>query len=116
MLEIDPERLGANVAAADTEDLLDRVTAYRAGMEAAALEIIETELRRRGVTADDIARHEKICRAECLYDPGDTALMCSLCRRPAVVERLGWHRLFQRVPLFRRRFRYCAGHDPGTAT
>ena len=47
MLEFDPERVARNAQEATSEDLLDRITVYRDGMEAAAVEIIEAELRRR---------------------------------------------------------------------
>ena len=43
-MTIEHERIRDNVHKADTEDLLDRATVYRAGMEPEALEIIEEEL------------------------------------------------------------------------
>ena len=43
MLPFNPERVWQNAREASTEDLLDRVTVYRAGMEPEALEIIEEE-------------------------------------------------------------------------
>src|SRR5579884_673719 len=52
MLEFDRERVRANVQEATTEDLLDRATLYADGMESEALDLIEAELRRRGVTAE----------------------------------------------------------------
>ena len=50
----DLERVKANVRQATTEDLLDRVTVYRAGMEDTALEVIEDELRARKLSAAEI--------------------------------------------------------------
>jgi hypothetical protein len=112
MLEFDPERVRANAREADTEDLLDRVTAYRPGMEAEAIAVIEAELSRRGVTAAEIAAHREQCAEECLLDADGSALMCSYCRRPAVAAGWGWHWLWQMVPLLPRRFRYCQEHWP----
>ena len=51
------ERVARNVQKATTEDLLNRVTAYRAGMEPEALVLIEQELRRRDVTDEQIEAH-----------------------------------------------------------
>ena len=110
----DLNRVRANAAQAATEDLLDRVTAYRAGMEPAALAVIEEELRRRGVTPEQIQAHGERA-ARCLRLPDGTAARCSLCERPAVVERVGWQRLWGLVPLFRRTFYYCAQHSPPAA-
>lgn len=110
-MKYDPERVLVNVRQASTDDLLDRVTVFRQGMEQDALLIIEDELHRRGVTAAQIAEHRE--RSECVRAADGLALGCSLCRRPAVAQRWRWHRLFGLIPLFPRRFRYCAEHDPG---
>jgi hypothetical protein len=115
MLKFDPERVRDNARRADTEDLLDRVTAYRAGMEPDAIDLIERELARRGVTARVIAEHDEECRRECLYDADGTALMCSQCRRPAVATGWGWYRAFRIVPMLPARFRYCRDHAPVTS-
>ncbi|MCI0640391.1 MAG: hypothetical protein L0Y72_06505 [Gemmataceae bacterium] len=106
-----PEKVRENIAKADTEDLLDRVTAFRAGMEPEGLAAIEAELRRRGVSAEEIADHRAECEEECLFGPDGVAYKCSLCRRPAVADRWGWHRLGNFIPLFPRRFRYCRIHS-----
>ncbi len=114
MLELDRERIRANVQAADTEDLLDRATVYRSGMEPEALELIEEELRRRGVTAaqqvDHAARHEGA-----LHDGTGLAVRCERCARPAVWRGWGWHRLWGVLPLFPRRVALCAGHAGGSS-
>jgi hypothetical protein len=124
-----------NLHAADTEDLLDRVTAYRAGMEPDVIGFIEDELEKRGVTTEEIAAQADQYRRECLYHPDGAARMCSLCRRPAVAAGWGWHRMFsaawrsnpnrvylpgrlinpifEMLPLFYPRyFYYCAEHRP----
>ncbi len=44
----DTQRLLLNVRQATDEDLLNRVTVYRAGMEPEALVVIEEELAQRG--------------------------------------------------------------------
>jgi hypothetical protein len=109
---LDLERVRANVRQAATEDLLDRATVYREGMEVEALDIIEEELRARGVSRDAIAEHERNRREETCFDAEGIALTCHRCRRPAVAETWGWHRLWGRLPLFPRRFAWCAEHKP----
>jgi hypothetical protein len=114
-----------NIHDAETADLLDRVTAYRNGMEPNVVAFIEDELEQRGVTAEEMGEYAERCRRECLFHEDGTALMCSFCRRPAVAAAWGWHRLFgagatprwRFFPLFRlvplgypRYFCYCAEH------
>lgn len=110
-MQLDLARILANARAADTDDLLDRVTVYRAGMEPEAIDLIESELRRRGVTEEEIVQHAEQHRA-CLRDDEGHTLMCSWCRKPAVIVAWGWHRIWNRLPAFPRRFRYCAKHRP----
>ena len=100
----DLKRVAAYIRGADTEDLLDRVTVYREGMEPAALDLMEIELDRRGVTRDDIADHDRARRETAIMLPDGTALRCSFCDRPAVIRGRGWHKLFGRVPVFPRVF------------
>ena len=109
-MEWNEQKVRANVEQAETDDLMDRVTAYRAGMEPGAVALIEKELMRRGITSAEIEAHAFECRDECLFHADGTALMCSFCRRPAVAEGWGWHWVFELVPLLPRRFRYCAEH------
>ncbi len=111
-MHVSEESIRANVRAASTEDLLDRATVYREGMEAEALDIIEQELHQRGVRRDDIAAHERKRRETVLFDSQGIALKCHRCPRPAVVETRGWHRMWGLLPLFRRRFVWCAEHKP----
>ena len=61
-LAFDRDSVLANVRQADTEDLLNRITAYRDGMEPEAVAMIEEELRERGVTAAEIAAHHERVR------------------------------------------------------
>lgn len=84
--ERERERVRANARAATTEDLLNRVTAYRGGMDPEALKVIEEELRQRGVGADEVLDHADQAAATVLCDENGIALMCSYCHRPAVAE------------------------------
>lgn len=108
-MRFDATRVLANARAADTDDLLDRVTAYRAGLEPEALDLIEMELRRRNVTPEQIADRARQY-AGCLRAADGTALMCSWCRKPAFTAAWGWHRLWGRVPIFPERSYFCREH------
>lgn len=109
-MRFDIRKVAAYVRKAGTEELLDRVTVYRAGMEPAALDLMEGELDRRGVTREDIADHDRDRRATALMLPDGTAARCSFCDRPAVRRGWGWHRLWGRIPLLPRVFRRCGVH------
>jgi hypothetical protein len=108
-MEFNLERVRNNVRAASTEDLLDRATVYRAGLEPAALPVILEELRSRGVTPEAIVAHEAD-RGEVALDENGIAQKCSECTRPAVVRQWGWHQLFGRIPVFPRMYWRCAEH------
>ncbi len=69
-LAFNPDRVLANARQATTEDLLNRVTAYRAGMEPEALAIIEAELKRRGVRPDQIEGHAQQLQQAIIGDDG----------------------------------------------
>jgi hypothetical protein len=119
------------VRTAPTEELLDRVTIYREGMEPAALDHMEGELDRRGVTRAQIADHDAKQRATAIMLPDGTAKRCCRCNRPAVRDARGWHwmkvgipfigMLIGRgsvplgfsIPVFPRLHAYCEVHDPG---
>ena len=115
MLKFDPQKCLLEVRRADTADLLDRVTAFRQGMEPQAVDLIEGELRQRGITQAKIDGRMAECRRDCIFDAAEIALSCSRCRRPAVVEMNGWHRLFGLLPVFPRSLRYCEEHQPAHA-
>ena len=108
-MKLDLRAVAANVRRADTETLLDRVTVYRPAMEPAALDLMEGELSRRGVSEDDIAAHAE-GRAGVLVLPDGTARRCDRCERPAVWRGWGWHRLWGVLPVFPRRVNRCEGH------
>jgi hypothetical protein len=108
----DLERVKANVRQATTEDLLDRITVYRAGMEESALAVIADELRARGISSAEIDTHAERRRQQSSFLPDGTAIRCSFCHRPAVAEGWGWHRLWGLLPLFPRFYYYCSEHRP----
>jgi hypothetical protein len=108
----DEAKVLANIQAAQTDDLLDRVTAYRTGMEPSALAMIEKELYRRGVTASEIASRREQCERECIFDADGSATRCSYCHKPAVSERWSWFRLLRGwVPIVPRWVRTCKIHS-----
>jgi hypothetical protein len=109
---MDLERVRANVRQATTEDLLDRATVYREGMEPEALALIDAELRQRGVSTFDVADHGERQRSQVLFAPEGWALKCERCHRPAVGLVWSWHRLLGLLPVFPRRFLYCREHLP----
>jgi hypothetical protein len=111
MLRFELKAVAEYTRKATTEELLDRVTVYRAGMEPVALDLMENELDRRGLTRDEIARHDADRRQTAIILPDGTALRCSRCDRPAVFRGWRWHRLFGRVPVFPRRVALCGVHD-----
>jgi hypothetical protein len=112
MLDFDPERVTRNAQEATTEDLLDRITVYRDGMEPEAVGIIEAELQARGIGREEIEAHADRRGAHMIPLPDGTALSCSFCHRPAVEQRWGWHRMWSYFPVFPRYLSYCEVHLP----
>jgi hypothetical protein len=110
----DLDKVAANARKATTEDLLDRVTIYRGGMEPEAVDIFEAELRQRGVSAEDVAAHRARHQGEHVRTLSGDVLSCSFCRQPAVTERRVWHKLWGVLPILPRRVRLCQEHggDP----
>lgn len=111
-MKFDSQKVWANVRQASTEDLLDRVTVFREGMETEALAIIEAELHDRGISREAIEAHARKNADASLRDADGVARQCRYCRKSAVVEQWGWQRLFGVVPVFPRRFWYCREHAP----
>lgn len=110
-LFFDLDAVEANVARADTEDLLDRATVYRNGMEPEALNLIDAELRERGVGEADLLTHQER-RARTLYAPDGLAVKCGKCPRPAVARRWVWWRYLGLLPVFPRPLVFCEIHLP----
>jgi hypothetical protein len=111
MLEFDPQRVLVNVRSSETQDLLNRVTVYRDGMEPEALSIIEEELYSRGVSAAQIADHRERAGKDVVLCEG-IAAKCTFCHEPAVAHGWAWHRLWGKVPLFPRHAYFCRNHQP----
>jgi hypothetical protein len=114
-MHFDPQRVRANVRRAETEDLLDRITVYRAGMEPEALDLIEVELRARGLSLAEIEAHAERRRGQTIPLPDGTAVRCSFCERPAMGQGWGWHRLWGLLPVFPRYYSYCEQHRAAVA-
>src|SRR5262249_30736279 len=108
MMRLDLNKVRANVAQASTEDLLDRATVYRRGMEPEALALVDEELRARGVGPAELAAPGGRRQG----GRGGAPVKCERCRRPAVVRRRGWHKLWGLVPIFPRTLAYCEEHRP----
>ena len=98
-MKLDLERVRANVRRATTEDLLDRATRFRSGMEPEALEIIDEELRSRGVSSADLAAHETVRGVGLVTGPDGLPRVCARCGRPATWEGWTWGRLWWVLPL-----------------
>lgn len=111
MLEFNRGRIAELAQQATDEMLMDRVTVYRAGMEPAAVDVFERELRRRGVTQLQIETHAAVRRQSAIMLPDGTARQCSFCERPAIAERRGWFRFFRVIPVFPRHLAVCAEHQ-----
>jgi hypothetical protein len=113
-MDFDLRRVAEFIRGAETEELLDRVTVYRAGMEEVALDLMEGELDRRGITREQIAEHYAKRRACAIMLPDGTAMRCSFCDRPAVCQARAWHwvrtHFLISIPVFKFKFAYCAVH------
>ena len=113
-MAINLERVRRNIHDAETSDLLDRITAYRQGMDPEAVSLIEEELRQRGVTAEDLLAHADHLKRSAIYLPNGTAARCSACTHPASVRTRGWHYLWGWLPVIPQTYYYCAKHAPST--
>jgi hypothetical protein len=108
-MSIDTERVRQNAQKAITEELLDRLTVFRAGMEPEAIDIIEAELTRRGVTQEKIDEYDRLRRAKGLVG-GDVPRKCNFCDRPAVIRAWGLSHGRSLMPIWPWRFNYCEEH------
>jgi hypothetical protein len=111
-MHLNPERLRRNIEQASTEDLMARATIWREEMEPEALDLIDAELRKRGIGAAELQAHGEQHRLRAVRGPDGRVLRCSRCQRPAVTEGWGWHYLWGLLPLFPRRFAWCEEHRP----
>lgn len=110
-MDVPPEKIQANIRQASDEDLLDRCTHFRDSMEPEAIEWIEEELEERGIGEYERRVHFHQLADRTIPIPGGGVERCSFCRRPAVLEVRGWHRIFGLVPVFPRRYFYCPDHE-----
>src|SRR5438270_480265 len=97
-MQFDPDKVRQNAAKATVEDLLDRVTVYRAGMEPEAVAIIEAELLKRGIGPREMDAHAE-ARKSALLDGSGLALKCAYCQKPAVGYGWGMLKLLGVLPL-----------------
>jgi hypothetical protein len=109
-LQLDLQKVLLNVRRASTDDLLNRVTAFREGMEPEAIVLIEQELESRGIGLKEIAAHGDKLRGEVIQLSSGIAARCSFCDAPATDQGWGWHCLWGRLPLFPRYLYCCKEH------
>ncbi|MCU0704943.1 MAG: hypothetical protein MUF18_13280 [Fimbriiglobus sp.] len=110
------------VRKAETEDLLDRVTVYREAMEPAAVDLMENELWRRGLSPQEVAEHASE-RSEVVRRADGSPIRCThrdrsrgfACDRPAVSVGWHWFRLWGRVPVVPWPLPRCKEHGGGAA-
>jgi len=112
MLRFDWDRVRENVEEATTIDLLQRATVFREGMELEALELIETELRRRGISFKEQAEFGAAQEKAVLRDEAGLPLSCYKCSQLAVESHWVWH-WAGIIPIFRTRRSFCEIHRPG---
>ncbi|HMO36910.1 MAG TPA: hypothetical protein PKA06_12790 [Gemmatales bacterium] len=110
-LPIRQEKQLYHVRTMSTLELLDRVTVLREGMESDALELFHAELASRGIGPEEIGDHHRQMRLKSLQHIDGMPACCYHCGRVAVTQRMGWHRLWGLLPLFRRRFYCCEEHS-----
>src|SRR5262245_9599494 len=92
---MDLARIREDAQRTSTENLLDRVTVYRAEMEAAAVEIFESELNARSVSSAEIESHAAMRERDGFLRHDDRSVVrCNYCPRPATEHKWKWHRLW----------------------
>ena len=109
-LELNLKKVAAYIRQAETESLLDRATVFRDGMEPAALDLIEGELSRRGVSLEKIAEYADLRSGDVIVDAAGVPKRCHFCERPAVSRGRVWFKLWGRIPLLPRIYARCDVH------
>lgn len=109
-MDFDLQTVAEHIRSAKTEELLDRVTVYRDDMEPAAVDLMENELARRGLTPERIAEHERGRRETALVESDGFVTRCAFCDRPAVTRAWTWRRPHGRVRVFPQRLNFCEAH------
>ena len=110
VMHLDLKKVAEFVSTAETDDLLDRVTVYREGMEPAAVFLMEEELERRGIDRDQIEAHAESYEPMALRHSDGTVRRCAFCDRPAVLVRWGWLKLWRLVPILPWKVARCVDH------
>jgi hypothetical protein len=111
-MQFNLEKVRANVRDAETADLLDRATVWRYGMESEALDVIEAELRRRGIGPAELEAHARERVQTVVTATDGSAAVCHCCHAPAVERRWKWWRYWGLLPLFPTRVYVCEQHRP----
>ncbi len=109
-MELNLKKVAAYIRRAETENLLDRVTVFRSEMEPAALDLMEGELSRRGISEEKIAEYAELRREGIMMKASGEPLHCYFCERPAVQRGRGWYKLWGRIPIFPRIYSRCELH------
>ncbi|MFO0938946.1 MAG: hypothetical protein U0798_20780 [Gemmataceae bacterium] len=113
MNESELERVREFSRQAETEALLDRVTAFRADHDPEAIRIFESELFRRGVDKAEIEQKSRESKGNVLTRTDGSVARCEICERPARQTVWAWYRLWGKVPLFPRPIHVCDKHLSG---
>jgi len=111
-MNVEKERQLIRIRDAETQDLMAEATIYRPGMEQDALREIDAELRDRGVTPAELLDYAAERQPNLLLDGYGLPWQCSFCKQPAESEGWGWHRMWGKVPVLPRWFRWCRTHVP----
>lgn len=109
-MDLDLKRVAENVRAADTDDLLDRITVYRSGMEPDAIDLIEAELADRGIDEREIQAHAGQSRTTAMFDRSGTAIRCTRCSAPAIGREWQFYRILGIIPVFPMWMDLCREH------
>jgi hypothetical protein len=109
-MELDLDRVRSNAKEAETEDLLDRVTVFRGGMDEEALPVLEAELRSRDIGEDQVQAHFESLELVVMWERPGLAYRCAFCERPATQQEWRWHRLLGLIPIFPRLVFCCPAH------
>jgi hypothetical protein len=106
-------KVEAYAGTATTEELLDRITIFRADHDPEALLRYDRELRHRGIGHAEIERHGETRAESAIVRKDGSVARCEFCERPAEVSAWKWHRLWGKVPMFPRPMALCERHRDG---
>jgi hypothetical protein len=109
-MDLNLKKVAEYIRSAETEELLNRATVFRGEMEPAALDLIEGELSRRGVTGPMMEEYRELRIGTVLLNPSGDARRCHFCDRPAVARTRGWFKLWRKIPIIPKMFDRCEAH------